>query len=90
MYSFPNFEPVCCSMSGSNGCFLIAYRFCRRRYDSYKPQTRNNSITSRTDKQIVAYAHKGALFNAPWDDLLICATHDPQKHAEGLSWWSSG
>ena len=22
MYSFPNFEPVCCSMSGSNYCFL--------------------------------------------------------------------
>ena len=22
-YSFPNFEPVCCSMSGSNYCFLI-------------------------------------------------------------------
>ena len=21
-YSFPNFEPVCCSMSGSNCCFL--------------------------------------------------------------------
>ena len=23
MYPFPNFEPVCCSMSGSNCCFLI-------------------------------------------------------------------
>ena len=22
MYSFPNLEPVCCSMSGSNYCFL--------------------------------------------------------------------
>ena len=22
MYSFPNFEPVCCSMSGSNYCSL--------------------------------------------------------------------
>ena len=22
MYSFPNFEPVCCSMSSSNCCFL--------------------------------------------------------------------
>ena len=22
MYSFPNFEPVCCSMSGSNCCFV--------------------------------------------------------------------
>ena len=22
MYSFPNFKPVCCSMSGSNYCFL--------------------------------------------------------------------
>ena len=22
MYSFPNFEPVCCSMSGPNWCFL--------------------------------------------------------------------
>ena len=22
MYSFPNLEPVCCSMAGSNGCFL--------------------------------------------------------------------
>ena len=22
MYSFPNFEPVCCSISGSNCCFL--------------------------------------------------------------------
>ena len=23
MYSFPNLEPVCCSMSSSNCCFLI-------------------------------------------------------------------
>ena len=23
LYSFPRFEPVCCSMSGSNCCFLI-------------------------------------------------------------------
>ena len=23
MYSFPSLEPVCCSMSGSNYCFLI-------------------------------------------------------------------
>ena len=23
MYSFPNLEPVCCSMFGSNCCFLI-------------------------------------------------------------------
>ena len=23
MYSFPNFEPVCCSMSGCNCCFLM-------------------------------------------------------------------
>ena len=22
MYSFPNLQPVCCSMSGSNGCFF--------------------------------------------------------------------
>ena len=49
-----------------------------------------HSVTSRTDKEIVAYAHKGALFNAPWDDLLICATPDPQKHAEGPPWWSGG
>ena len=24
MYSFPNSEPVCCSMSGSNCCFLTS------------------------------------------------------------------
>ena len=30
MYSFPNLEPVCCSMSGSNCCFWHAYRFLRR------------------------------------------------------------
>ena len=30
MYSFPNFEPVRCSMSGSNCCFWPAYRFLRR------------------------------------------------------------
>ena len=23
MYTFPNFEPVCCSISSSNSCFLI-------------------------------------------------------------------
>ena len=28
--SFPNFEPVHCSMSGSNCCFLICYKFLRR------------------------------------------------------------
>ena len=28
MYSFPNLEPVCCFMSGSDYCFL-AYRFLR-------------------------------------------------------------
>ena len=30
MYSFPNFEPVHCSISGSNCCFLSCYRFLRR------------------------------------------------------------
>ena len=30
MYSFPNLEPVCCSMSGSNYCFLTWHRFLRR------------------------------------------------------------
>ena len=30
MYSCPNLEPVHCSMSGSNCCFLPAYRFFRR------------------------------------------------------------
>ena len=27
MYSFPNLEPVCCSMSGSNCCFLTCMQF---------------------------------------------------------------
>ena len=30
MYSFPNFEPVSCSMSSSNYCSWPAYRFPRR------------------------------------------------------------
>ena len=30
MYSFPDLEPVCFSMSSSNCCFLPAYRFLRR------------------------------------------------------------
>ena len=30
MYSFPNLEPVCCSMSGSNFTSWPAYRFLRR------------------------------------------------------------
>ena len=30
MYSFPNMGPVCCSMSGSNSCFLTCIRFLRR------------------------------------------------------------
>ena len=30
MYSFPDLEPVCCSMSGSNCYFLTSYRFLRR------------------------------------------------------------
>ena len=29
MYSFPNFEPVCCSISGYNCCFLTCIRFSR-------------------------------------------------------------
>ena len=28
MYSFPNLEPVCCSMSGSNCCFLTCFLTC--------------------------------------------------------------
>ena len=28
--SFPNLEPVCCSMSGSNCCFCAANRFLRK------------------------------------------------------------
>ena len=27
MYFFPNFEPVCCSMSGSNCCFLTCIQY---------------------------------------------------------------
>ena len=30
MYSFPYLEPLCCSMSSANCCFLNAYRFLRR------------------------------------------------------------
>ena len=30
MYSFPSFEPVHCSMPGSNYCFCPTYRFLRR------------------------------------------------------------
>ena len=30
MYPFPNFKPVCCSMSSSNCCSWSAYRFFRR------------------------------------------------------------
>ena len=30
MYSFPYLEPICCSMSSSNCCFLPAYRFLKR------------------------------------------------------------
>ena len=30
MYSLPDLELVCCSMSSSNCCFLTAYRFLRR------------------------------------------------------------
>ena len=29
-FHFPNFEPVCCSMSGSSWCVLTCYRFLRR------------------------------------------------------------
>ena len=30
MYSFPNFEPVCCFTSGSNHCFLTCTQVLRR------------------------------------------------------------
>ena len=30
IYSFPNFEPVCCSMSGSNCCFLTCKKVCQK------------------------------------------------------------
>ena len=30
MYSFPNLEPACCSLSSSNCCFLTSYRHLRR------------------------------------------------------------
>ena len=29
MFSFPNLEPVCCSMSGSNCCFLTCIQICQ-------------------------------------------------------------
>ena len=29
MYSFPNLEPVCCSMSSSNCCFLTCIQICQ-------------------------------------------------------------
>src|SRR5574337_362554 len=32
MYSFPYLEPVCCSMSSSNCCFLTAYKFLKRQF----------------------------------------------------------
>ena len=31
LFSFPNFEAVCCSISGSNYCFLTCKRFLRRK-----------------------------------------------------------
>ena len=29
MYSFPDLEPVCCSMSSSNCCFLTCIQVCQ-------------------------------------------------------------
>ena len=40
MYSFPNFEPVHCSMSGSNCCFLT--RHSQMTKNSNPEEVRNN------------------------------------------------
>ena len=76
MYSFSNFEPVCCSMSSSNCCFLTCIRFLRRQV-----RWSGIPISLRIFQFIVIHTVKGfCIVNKAEVDVFLelsCFLYDP-------------
>ena len=77
MYSFPNLEPVCCSMSSSNYCFLICIQISQKAGEvvSYSHLFKN------FPQFVVIHRVKGfCLVNKAEVDVFLelsCFFHDP-------------
>ena len=50
MYSFPNMEPVCCSISSSNCCFLICIQISQGAGQVIWCKTQNSGLRSKEEK----------------------------------------
>ena len=61
--SFPNFEPVCCSMSGSNCCFLICIQASEDiLYLMLNPNSYNTDRPFSTYRQVVVCIYVAHVF----------------------------
>ena len=76
LYSFPSFEPVHCSMSGYNFCFLTCIQVSQE-----TSQVVCYSISLRIFHSLVSHAVKGfSIVNEAEVDVLLefpCFLHDP-------------
>ena len=76
MYSFPNLEPVCCSMSGSNCCFLT----CIRISQEAGQVVWYSHLFKNVSQFVVIHAIKGFSINEAEVDVFLeffCLFYDP-------------
>ena len=90
MYSFPNFEPVCCSMSGSNYCFLTSIQVSQKA----GKVVWNSHLFKNFPQFVVIHTVKGFnVFNEAEVDVFLelpCFFYDPhsllEKCKSNLQW----
>ena len=77
MYFFPNLEPVCCSMSGSNCCFLT----CIRVFQELGKVVRYSHLFKNIPQFVVIHTVKGfSIVNEAEVDAFLefsCILYDP-------------
>ena len=76
MYSFPNLEPVCCSMSGSNCCFLT----CIQISQEAGQVVWYSHLFKNVSQFVVIHAIKGFSINEAEVDVFLeffCLFYDP-------------
>ena len=85
MYSFPNFEPVCCSMSSSNCCFLT----CIQIYQEAGQVTWYSHLLKNFPQFVVIHPVKGfGIVNKAKVDIFLelsCFFDDPTDVGDLIS-----
>ena len=79
MYSFPNFEPVCCSMLGSNYCLLTCIQVFQEAGKVVCIPTSLRIFHPKIGKVIIAFAHK---YVFGWASQVALVVKNPPANAD--------